>query len=310
MATNYADLVPASIANDAISAATQQSVVLTLGRTIRMPSGVESVPIVSVAPAVSFVTPAYGGRKPITQIEWSAERLEPVEIACTLAIPDAFIDDTGFPVWESVRGELANAIAKLLDQAVLFGTNAPAAFPAGGIAALAGTPQSGTTAEDAIDKALTAVEAQGVRPSGIASGLSILAALRKAQISAGMGPVAAEALPSLFGLPIATTVYWDASKGDALVGDWAQLLVGIREDVTFDLSSDGVLVDPAGDVVVSAFQDDQTLARIYLRVAVAVAQPVGPGGSPIVPFEFADWTAAALAAEETSSRTRRAQAST
>ena len=115
----------------------------------------------------------------MTRIEWTTEQLQPVELAATLAIPDAFINDAGFPVWESVRSELAKAIAKKLDQAILFGTGAPPEFPAGGIAALAGAAQSDTTAEAAIDKALSALEAQGVRPSGIASGLSINAAIRK-----------------------------------------------------------------------------------------------------------------------------------
>jgi HK97 family phage major capsid protein len=144
MATDYETLIPSGIADQAIAAAEQESVVLALGKVIRMGAGVESIPVVSVAPSVGFVSPAYGGRKPITQVEWSAERLEPVEIAATLAIPDAFIDDAGFPVWASVRSELAKAIAKVLDQAVLFGTSAPPEFPAGGIAGLAGAAQTGT----------------------------------------------------------------------------------------------------------------------------------------------------------------------
>ena len=246
MATDYESLIPSGIADHAIAAAEQESVVLALGNVIRMGAGVESIPVVSVAPSVGFVSPAYGGRKPITQVEWSAERLEPVEIAATLAIPDAFIDDSGFPVWESVRSELAKSVAKVLDQAVLFGTGAPASYPAGGIAGLAGAAQTGTTAEEAIDKALAAVEAQGVRPSGIASGLSILSALRQSQMASGLGPASAEAASILFGLPVETTAYWDTTKGDALVGDWAQLVIGIREDITHELNTDGVLVDPGG----------------------------------------------------------------
>jgi len=157
MATDYESLIPSGIADQAIAAAEQESVVLSFGNVIRMGAGVESIPVVSVAPSVGFVSPAYGGRKPITQVECTAERLEPVEIAATLAIPDAFIDDAGFPVWKSVRSELAKSVGKVLDQAVLFGTNAPPEFPAGGIAGLAGAAQTGTTAEEAIDKALAAV---------------------------------------------------------------------------------------------------------------------------------------------------------
>jgi HK97 family phage major capsid protein len=289
MATNYEDLIPAAVADDAIGAAAQESVVLALANVIRMPEGLESVPVVSVAPSVGFVT-TVGGRKPVSSIEWTAERLEPVELACTLAIPDAFITDAGFPVWESVRGELAKAIAKTLDQAVLFGTGAPAAFPTGGLAALAGAAQSGATAEEAIDAALGVVEGQGVRPTGIASGLAILSALRQSQMASGATPVAGAAELGLFGLPVETTVYWEDTAGDAVVGDWTALVVGIRDDVSYDLSSDGVLIDDSGEIVVSAFQDDQTLLRVHLRVGVVVAQPVGAAGTPVVPFEFADWT--------------------
>ena len=168
MATDYESLIPSGIADQAIAAAEQESVVLALGNVIRMGAGVESIPVVSVAPSVGFVSPAYGGRKPITQVEWSAERLEPVEIAATLAIPDAFIDDSGFPGVgvRSLRACEGGREGARPGRPVRHG--APAAYPAGGIAGLAGAAQAGATAEEAIDKALAAVEAQGVRPSGIA----------------------------------------------------------------------------------------------------------------------------------------------
>jgi hypothetical protein len=58
-----------------------------------------------------------------------------------------------------VRTEVAKAIGKTLDAAVLYGVGAPASYPAGRLAALAGAAQSGTSAEGAIDKARSALEA-------------------------------------------------------------------------------------------------------------------------------------------------------
>jgi hypothetical protein len=87
-----------------------------------------------------------------------------------------------------------------------------------------------------------------------------------------------------------TVQSWDDSKGDALVGDWDMLLVGVREDITFDLSEDAVLQDGTGAIIANAFQDDLTAMRCYIRVGVAVGQPLGPSGVAS-PFEFADWTA-------------------
>jgi Phage capsid family len=288
MATDWTNLIPTEIARDVIAAAEEQSAVLELGNTIVMPAGVVSVPVVSVAPTAVFV--GVGERKPVSTIEWTAERLEPAEIALTLYIPDAYLDDAGFPVWESVRGEVAKAIGRTLDAAVLYGTGAPASYPAGGIAALAGTATTGTDALDAIDKAAGVVEDTGLIPNGIAAGAAIGSALRKAYREVGALP-SETPTPNVYGMPVARTPAWNPAQGDALVGDWTKLLVGIREDISFDLSDSAVLTDGAGTIVVSAFEEDVTAMRAYMRVAVAIAQPVQPDGSgATVPFEFADWT--------------------
>jgi hypothetical protein len=71
----------------------------------------------------------------------------------------------------------------------------------------------------------------------------------------------------------------------------ATCLVGVREDIKVEISHDGVLVNPAGDIVVAAFQDDQTLVRAHARLGVVVGKPVQPDGTGVVqPFATADWT--------------------
>ena len=298
MATEWSSLIPEGVARDVIAAAQDESAVLALGNTILMPSGVMNVPVVSVAPSAVFV--GVGARKPSTLIEWTAETLQPEEIALTCYIPDAYISDSGFPVWESVRTEVAKAIGKTLDAAVLYGTSAPASYPAGGIAALAGTAQVGVPAGDAldaIDKAATAVESTGLMPDGIIAGAAIGSALRRAYRDiAALPSTVPEA--TIYGMPVRRTPAWDTTKGDALVGDFSKLLIGIREDISFDLSDSATLTDGAGNVVISAFEADVTAMRAYMRVAVAIAQRVQPDGSGLVaPFEFAEWGATVLAAE-------------
>ena len=289
MATDYSSLIPKGVARDVISAAVEQSAVLTLGRTITMPEGAMSVPIITVAPSASFV--GAGARKPVSMVEWTAEALEPEEIALTTWIPDVYIDDAGFPLWESVRAEASAAIARALDAAVLYGTGAPASYPSGGLAAIAGTAQTGTDALAAIDAAASSIEATGLIPNGIAAGTAIGSALRKAYREIAMPPSEAPT-ETIYGMQVVRTSAWDSTKGDAIVGDWTKLLVGVREDVRFELSDSATLTDGAGVVVVSAFEQDVTAARIFMRVAIAVAQPVQPDGSgTVVPFEFADWTA-------------------
>jgi HK97 family phage major capsid protein len=271
--------------------ARRESVVLSLGNVRRMSSGLASIPIVSFLPVAGFVNPTYGGRKPATKIEWGVQQVTAEEIAAVAAIPNAFVDDAGFPIWDEVRDAFATAVAKTLDQAVLFGTGAPASFPTGGIAGLAGAAATGDDALSAIDAAAAAVEASGAVPDGIAASSAIGTAMR-GYLRTTLAPAGEAPGSNIYGWPVVVSPVWDSSKGDALVGDWTYLLVGLRQDVTFEQSDSAVLQDGTGAIIANAFQDDLTAFRIYIRVGVAIGQPLDPTtGAAIAPFEFADWTA-------------------
>ena len=165
-----------------IESAVKQSVALQLGTVQPMPAGVaERARSSVVVPTAGWVEA--GARKPIATIEWSALTLAgATRSPPSAAIPDVYIDDTT-GTWsptESAENELAKAVARVLDAAILWGVNAPAGFPVGGIAAAAGAAQTGADALEAIDKALAVIETDGLVPNGIASSAAIGAALRAA----------------------------------------------------------------------------------------------------------------------------------
>ena len=145
--------------------------------------------------------------------------------------PDAFIDDSEFPVWDSVRSEVAKAIALTLDAAVLYGTGAPSSYPTG-----ARRPRrcgaNGADALEAIDKCGEPIEATGLTrtasPPARASGRRC--APRIASPRAAVARRRAERLRDAGHADGGV----GSSKGDALVGDWSKLLVGIREDIRFE----------------------------------------------------------------------------
>ena len=66
--------------------------------------------------------------------------------------------------------------------------------------------------------------------------------------------------------------------------------------MTWETSHEAVLVDDTGQIVVSGFQDDQTLMRCRMRVGVAIGVPVGPDGTPTRPSRAAKWTTTGAAA--------------
>jgi hypothetical protein len=291
MATDYDALTTREV-NEFFGAIRTQSVVLRLANVQRMSAGQESIPVVSFLPTAGFTGVRYGGRKPATKIEWSAETLVPREIACTFAIPRPWVEDAEFDVWAQARPLAADAIARVLDAAALFGTNAPPEWLADGIVG-AEVPLAGTDALDAIDKGMAAVEATGLLPNGIVSGTAIGSALRAEYRAVGALPSEAPT-PSIYGVPVATTPAWEPDEGDAVVGDWTMVLIGVREDVTYDTSEDAILQDATGVIIANAFQENLVAMRVYMRLGIAVGKPVIPAGpsagTPADAFVAVDWT--------------------
>ena len=296
--TNWSGLLPEAVSARIIESAIQQSVVLRLARRQPMPTGVETIPVVAVAPQAGWV--AAGGRKPITKVEWSSEVLKAEEIAAVVPIPEVYISDTSGS-WnpeESTENELAKAVGKALDKAVLWGQDAPASFPQGGVVAMAGGPAHGADAFTAVSNAMGELEGEGILPDGIASGPGIGVALRSAALEAG--DYAAAPTNALFGIPVALSVPWPSTP-DAIVGGWENLVIGVREDVNFAVSREGTLFDDEGNVVVSAFQDDMVLCRVYARFGVVIGRPLAADGSgPSTPFVGAEWTGGGGGAEPAS----------
>jgi HK97 family phage major capsid protein len=117
--TDWSGLLPAGVSARVIESAIKQYVVRQLATRQPMPTGVETAPVVSVAPQAGWV--AAGQRKPIAKVEWSAEVLKAEEIAAVVAIPDVYISDTSGS-WNpeaSAEDDLAKAIGRAVDAAVL-----------------------------------------------------------------------------------------------------------------------------------------------------------------------------------------------
>ena len=95
----------------------------------------------------------------------------------------------------------------------------------------------------------------------------------------------------VYGLPVAVTPAWNATVGDAIVGDWQCLVIGVREDIRYDMSDSAILTDGAGAIIANAFQDDLVALRCFMRMGAAIGRPVATDGTPAEPFSLVDWTA-------------------
>jgi hypothetical protein len=127
---------------------------------------------------------------------------------------------------------------------------------------------------------MSQLEANGITPTGILGGAALRAALRSQMVTV-LQPFS-EAPPSIYGVPIRYSANWDDTIGLALIGGFdAGVLVGIREDMTWTLSEEGVISDATGNVILNALQSDSSIMRCYWRLPLQAVQPLGPAGTPV-----------------------------
>jgi HK97 family phage major capsid protein len=305
-------LIPTTISSSIIAAATEASVVLKLATKQPMPTGAASVPILKTLPTSGWVN-GHGGRKPGTTVEWSSDQIVPEEVAATIAVPQSLIDDSGIPLWNSVKAAIVDAVTFSIDSAILFGDNAPPSFLVDGVVGEAVrdgrvphspvAPPGQPDLAEAVNQAMGDVENDGLQPTGHAADVSIKSKLRGLRDANGL-PIfvpnlGAGSYDTLYALPIAWSGSgaFDTTAVDLITGDWTKLIVGVRQDIRVETSTDGVIADATGKVLVSAFQDDQVLMRVYARLGYVLGKPVTRrSGGPANPFGLVRSTPGVMAA--------------
>lgn len=263
--------------------ATKQSAALATFRTVRMSTKVGKMPVLTALPVASWVS-GDSGRKSTTQLTWEKKDITVEELAAIVLIPDAVIDDTNVPIWGEVRPLLAEAIAVALDEAVFFGTNAPASFDDSlfeGADAAGQTVAEGTGVDlaDDINETWGVVEDLGLDVNVQYASRSIRRRLRGLR-DQNNSPIYLETLRGdsntreLMGADIeyVSNGAWDDDQATMIVGDRNMAILGIRQDVTYTLSTDAVITDGSGNVVVSAFEQDMTAMRVVFRAGFVVGE--------------------------------------
>jgi HK97 family phage major capsid protein len=262
--------------------AVRQSAALQLCQTVPMGTGVSQMPVPKTLPTASWVTGSGSGRKPYTDVGLKPAVLTAEEVAAVIAIPDKMIEDSSINLWGYCRPLLSQSIAMALDGAVLFGVNAPASFPVGGVRGHAAAVNAGADAADTINKTMAAVEANGLNPSGIAANLPVRSRLRGLRATTGeliLGVTSFQnyEVPSIYGVQTAYTPFQGGTgvnPADVIVGDWTWAVLGVRQDIRFMLDPSGVIADSAGVVQVSGFQDNVTPLKVWARFGFVLIDPV------------------------------------
>jgi HK97 family phage major capsid protein len=282
---NVAALVPEQISQAMLTTIGEQSAVLSLGQNIPLASNQVRFPVLSALPTAYFVA-GDTGLKQTTEAAWSNKYLYVEEIATIVPIPEAVLDDAGFDVFAAIRPLMETAVVRTLDSAVVFGTNAPTtwategnlvgkAVAAGNVVARGtNNAAAGGFHQDILDT-VGAVELDGYFPNGAIGNISVRGALRKVRDTTGQQLALPADVPDI-AYPGSLAGLWPTgvNAAELLVGDFSQLVVGVRQDMTYKLLDQGVITNASGAIQYNLPQQDMVALRLVFRAGYAVSNPI------------------------------------
>lgn len=278
-------LVPEPLVEDIIQMLPTQSSFMKMARTVPLSTRTQRLPVLDVLPQAYWVG-GDSGLKQTTSMVWKNVNLIVEELAALVPIPDAYLADTNIPLWEEVRPRLVEALGRAIDAATLFGVNKPTTWPAAIIPAAIAAGNVITDTSPDIPAAVASL-AERVSLDGYTNinGWLIRPGFKWRLLrvrSAGSGePIYMPDLQngrggSLYGYPLeeVSNGSWDPTVADLLLGDWSMAICGTRQDITFKMFDQGVIVDDTGKVIYNAAQQDGQIMRVVMRLAYATANPV------------------------------------
>ncbi|MBV7294924.1 phage major capsid protein [Corynebacterium sp. TAE3-ERU12] len=277
-------LLPDQVSKEILKTAETQSTVLSRARRVPMSSKKSKQPVLAALPDAYWVN-GDTGLKETTKAGWENVTMTAEELAAIVPIPDALIDDADVPLWDEIKPLLVEAIGKKVDTAALFGTDKPESWPTAVVPAAItakNVVKRGTNTDIAADIAALAglVSADGFAVNGFASKPGMhwdLVGSRTPNGAPLYSPALAPGQPqSLYGFPLneVNNGAWNAEAAELLAADWTKFVVGVRQDITFDLFREGVITDDSGKVLVNLMQQDMKALRVVFRVGFQVANPM------------------------------------
>ena len=300
-------LIPEPVTREIMQGAIAESAVLRMGRRLaNMSSKTQTINVLDALPSAYFVngeatdSGAGDAWKQTTKMAWDKKKIYAEEIAVIVPIPEAVLDDSDYDIWGEVRPRLTEAFGKVIDAAILFGTNKPSTWRNGvvpsAIAAGNGVPIGTSVFDDIMGEngLIAKVELDGFNPNGVMSAIQMRGKLRGLKDTTGQ-PIFKSDMQGAtrYGLDGMDMYFpmngaFDPTQAQMIVGDWSQLVYAIRQDMTFKIFTEGVIQDPNTKAITyNLMQNDMVALRAVMRLGWEIANPINAYNADITnPFPF------------------------
>lgn len=286
--TDASALIPPDVSREVVQGVTERSAIMRLAtRAPDMPRAQRTLPVLSALPTAYFVS-GDTGLKQTAEQAWENKYLNAEELACIVPIPESVLSDADYDMWGQIRPRLEEAMGLVFDRAVLFGTNAPATWPddvrASAIAA--GNSVVHGTGADLYDELMaengvvSLVEQDGYFVTGHIADVAMRAMLRGLRTTEGALIFSRNAQErnryELDGEPVEFPRNGAFNGMDTLLfaGDWTQLVYALRQDISYKVLTEAVIMDADGAIMYNLPQQDMVALRAVMRIAWQVPNPV------------------------------------
>lgn len=306
--TALSGLIPEPVTREIMQGAIAESAVLRMGRRLaNMSSKTQTINVLDALPSAYFVngeattSGAGDAFKNTTSMAWDKKKLYAEEIAVIVPIPEAALDDADYDIWGEVRPRLTEAFGKVIDGAILFGTNKPTTWRDGIVPSATTAGNTVTVSADVYSDIMgesgliSKVELDGFNPNGVMAAIQMRGKLRGLKGTTeqpifktdmqGATRYALDGMDMYFPMNGA----FDPTAAQMIVGDWSQLVYAIRQDMTFKIFTEGVIQDPSTKAITyNLMQNDMVALRAVMRLGWEIANPVNAYNAGVVnPFPFA-----------------------
>ncbi len=274
--------------NEIFQGVTEESAVLRVANRLpNMSAQQNNLPVLNNLPTAYFVN-GDTGLKRTTEMAWVNRQIIAEDVAVIVPIPENVLADSSYDIWGQVRPKIVEAFGLVIDQAIMYGTNAPASWPQNWMAAAAGAGNTvalgavGDLYDDILSLGGVAslLEADGYFATGYIGAMQMRSRMRGLRDADGnlifKSDVQGGTFYALDGVQVVfpRNGSVDAAQSFLFAGDFQQVVYSIRQDMTFKILTEAVIQDAGGNIVYNLAQQDMVALRCVMRLGWQVPNPV------------------------------------
>ncbi|NFG22402.1 phage major capsid protein [Clostridium botulinum] len=260
---NLTGTVPVEIAKEVIKNVIDQASILKVCKRENMESDKKTIPQLIDSGSASWVKEG----KPIgtTIPTFAYPQLKAYKLAVIVPVTSEKNKDSVINVMEEIKQAMADAFAKAIDNAMIFGIDSP--FDTNLISAIGGQKITATDRLDTdLSNAMGLVEDNKYNCNNILMGASEKKVLRT--LSNDAKYKGAITLTSAYETPIEFVRNFDNTKARAITGDFSKALVGTRDNIEYKVLDQATI--KSGDTEINLAQDDMIAIKATMRLGFVV----------------------------------------